>query len=166
MRPSLQELVSTLDPLQTWNWSMIFGTIPGSSDTRQMTYKCVSTVIPGSNLEQVGLEAHGLKLNFAGRRTWSGQWEATFFETRDAGTRTALVNWQEFSRSWVNNSGSYKSEYATKAALQLFDDRPLVVREIEIYGVYPMTVGEPQLDQTSDIIRYPVTFSFDYTKDL
>ena len=70
-RSGLQEVTSVLDVLQTWNWDVFINKIPGSSgDTRGLTYKCTSTSIPGSSVEQVKLEAHGVQLNYAGRRVW------------------------------------------------------------------------------------------------
>lgn len=162
-RTHLREVLSTLDPLQTWAWDVVLPYIPGVSDTRQVTYKCTSTQIPGSQTEQVPLEAHGVKLNFAGRRVWSGRWEATFFESRDSGTRDVFFRWMEFMRSWEQNSGSYKSEYAVTAALQLYDDRPTVVREIKLYGLFPMDLQDVQLEQTSEVLKYNVSFSYDWT---
>ena len=162
-RTHLRETLSTLDPLQSWAWDILIPVIPGIADSREITYKAVSTQIPDSSVEQVGLEAHGVKLNFAGRRVWSGRWEATLFESRNAGTRDGLFRWLEYMRSWENNSGTYKSEYSVTAALQLYDDRPLVVREIQLYGLFPLEIGAVQLEQSSEIIRYNVTFSFDYT---
>lgn len=161
-RTHLREVLSVQDPLQQWNWDLVLSTIPGVPNPRGLTYKCVSTQIPNSAVEQVGLEAHGVKLNFAGKRIWSQQWEATFFESRDSSTRDGFVAWHEFMRSWQNNSGSYKTEYAVTAGLQLYDDRPLVVREFQIVGLFPMEVTQSTLDQASEIIRYSVNFSYDY----
>jgi exo-beta-1,3-glucanase (GH17 family) len=117
-------------------------------------------------VEQVPLEAHGVKLNFAGRRTWDSTWSCTFFETRTASTRGSFVNWMELMRSWDNNSGSYKSAYAVTAELELYDDLPQVVKRIRLYNVFPTEVGETQMDQTSGIIQYPVTMSYDWTTDV
>ena len=162
-RTHLRETLSTLDPLQTWNWDIIIPVIPGVADSREITYKAISSQIPDSSVEQVGLEAHGVKLNFAGRRVWTGRWEATLFESRNAGTRAALFQWLEYMRSWENNSGTYKAEYSVTGVLNLYDDRPIVVREIKLYGLFPLEVGSVTLDQTSGIVQYNVSFSYDWT---
>lgn len=164
-RPNLTDLESVKDPLQTWNWSLLLPNIPGSNLGRDLTIKCVSSAIPGSTVEQVPVEAHGMKLNFAGRRTWSGTWTATFFETRDAGTRAAFVSWLELTRSWENNTGSYKEDYAVTGSLELYDDLPQVVKTIKIRGLFVQDLSEVSLDQTSGVITYSVTFSFDRTDD-
>jgi hypothetical protein len=147
-----------------WNWNLTIPNIPGSSLSREVSYKALSTSIPGSKLEQVGLEAHGIKLNFAGRRQWDGTWNVTLVETRDSSTRDAFLAWQELARSWKANAGSYKSIYSTTVSLELYDDLPQVVREIKLFGVFPTSIDDVQLDQTGDIVRYSIQFSFDYSE--
>ena len=162
-RTHLREMLSVTDPLQSWNWDIFIPNIPGSNDTTAITYRAVSSSIPETSLEQVSLEAHGVKLHYAGRRTWSGTWNLTLFETRQAGTRDALFKWQEFARSWENNSGNYKQDYSVTAELALYDDLPQVVRSIKMYGLFPTQIGETQLNQQAEIIQYQVTFSYDWT---
>ncbi len=165
-RTGLNDVVSVQDPLQTWNWDLFLPNIPGSGLSRDITIKCVSSTIPGSSVEQVGVEAHGVKLNFAGRRTWSGTWSATFFESRNSSTRTAFIQWLEFMRSWANNSGTYKQQYSVTGELSLYDDLPQVVKGIKLVGMFVQQVDDVSLDQTSGVIQYQVTFSYDYTIDV
>lgn len=162
-RTHLNETLSTLDPLQTWNWDIFIPAVPGVSNSTDITYKAISTEIPESGVEQVGLEAHGVKLNFAGRRVWTGSWTTTLFESRNVSTRDSLFRWLEYTRSWANNSGAYKSEYSVRGALNLYDDRPLIVREISMFGMFPLKIGTATLDQTSGIVQYQVEWSFDWT---
>jgi len=165
-RTSLQDLSSVQDPLQTWNFDVVIPTIPGSNDSRSFTYKCTSTQIPGSQLEQVPLEAHGVKLNFAGRRMYQGTWTVTLFETRNSSSRDLILKWIETARSWASNSGNYKSVYGVTGEVLLYDDLPQVVRTIRMYGLFPTSLDDSNLDQTGDIVRYTVTFSYDYTEDV
>jgi hypothetical protein len=159
------EISSVLDPLQSWNFSLLFPVIPGSSDTRDITYKVMSSSIPGTGIEQVSVESHGIKLNYAGRRTWTGNWACTIFETRVNSTRTRLINWMELARSWRNNSGSYKSQYGVTAELQLHDDIPNIARSVRIYGVWPQNVDDVNLDQQAAVINYNVQFSYDFSEE-
>lgn len=164
-RSGLQEVTSILDVLQTWNWDVVIPRIPGADDTRELTYKCTSTSIPGSSVEIVGLEAHGVKLNFAGRRIWGQTWEATFVESRDANTRGIFMAWLEMMRSWVNNTGSYKSQYAVPIELTQYDDLPQEARNIKMINAFPTNLADVALDNASGIIQYVVTFSYDYTEE-
>lgn len=152
-------------PLQTWNFSVQLNIPVGLGSTRDMMYRCTSTSIPESSIEQVSVEAHGVKLNFAGRRTWSGTWNATFFEVRDASTRDTLIKWMELARSWALNSGTYKAQYASTAIVTLYDDLPQTAREVKMYGVFPTSIGDVSLDQSSGIINYNVTLSYDFYQD-
>lgn len=51
------------------------------------------------------------------------------------------------------------------AALQLYDDRPLVVRNLELINLFPLEVTQTTLDQTSGIIQYSVNFSYDWVNE-
>ena len=164
-RPGFTEIQSILDPLFTYNWNVLFPTIPGSDDTRELSYKAISSEIPSSQIEQVPLETKGIKLNFAGRRMYTGTWQVTFVETRTASTRDKFLKWQDIARSIVTNSGSYKSLYAVTAELQLFDDVPNLVRSIRLLGCFPTEVGTATLDQSSSIVQYACTFSFDIPEE-
>lgn len=164
-RTSLQNVQSVKDVLQTWNWDIFFPTIPGAADTRPFSYKAISTSLPGFTIEQVPLEAHGVKLHFAGRRVWQGTWDVTLVESRDVSTRSTLVAWAEMARSWKNNSGSYKQDYAVTSELVLYDDLPKEVGNILMLGAWPTVVGDAQLDNSAGIIQYTVTMSYDYTED-
>lgn len=163
-RTSLNDVSSVQDPLQTWNWDLFLPSIPGGGNSRELTIKCISSTIPGSAVEQVGVEAHGVKLNFAGRRTWTGTWSATFFESRNSSTRDSFIKWLEFARSWKNNSGAYKADYAVSGELALYDDLPQVVRSIKMLGMFPLTVDDVSLDQSSGVVTYSVSFSFDFAE--
>lgn len=165
-RTSLQDIQSTQDPLLAYNFDIILPPLPGGGSNRQLTIRCQSTTIPESQLEQTSVEAHGIKLNFAGRRTWTGTWSATFFETRTNSTRDAIVAWQELARSWIGNAGTYKSVYSIPVEIVLYDDLPQVIRRIKMVGVFPTDTGAPSFDYTATVVTYQVQFSFDYTEDL
>lgn len=51
-RVSIQQMAATKDPLQTWNWEVLFPRIPGVQDTRPLTVRAISTSVPGSQIEQ------------------------------------------------------------------------------------------------------------------
>lgn len=161
-RSGINEVASVLDPLQTWNYGVQINLPAGLGDSRELIYKCTGTSIPGSQIEQAKLEAHGVGLNFAGRRVWGGTWNATFFESRTASTRGLLFSWMELARSWRLNSGTYKAQYATTALISLYDDLPQEVRQILVYGVWPQSMDDVTLDQSSTVMAYNMTFSYDF----
>jgi hypothetical protein len=167
-RTSLQDVQSVQDPMLAFNFDLVFPALPGTGTAaaRELIIKCTSTSIPESQLEQVSVEAKSVKLHFAGRRMWSGTWNTTMFESRSSSTRDAIIAWHELCRSWVGNSGSYKSVYAVPVEIVLYDDLPQVIRRIRMHGVFPQSTGAPTLGSNSEIVSYEITWSFDYTEDL
>lgn len=160
-RPGLAEVQSLADPQLSYNWNILIPFIPGAADTRKLSYKAISTSLPGSEIEQVTLEHRVVKLQFAGRRIYSGQWSVTMFETRDLSTRDDLIRWMDLCRSYHGNTGSFKQTYAVTAELQLFDDTPKVNREIRLLGLFPLKIEDATLDSSSSILQYSINFSFD-----
>lgn len=165
-RTSLQNMLSVLDPMVTWNWDISIPRIPGVPDTRQLTFRAISTTLPETTIETTVWEGHGLRLQSAGRRRFADSWECTFIETRDAGTRDMILTWLEMIRSWGTNTGSYKSEYAVPIELTLYDDKPQPVRGIKLVNAWPTQLGSVSLSQGSEIVQYSVTFAFDLFEDV
>lgn len=165
-RISITQMAAVQDPLQTWNWQVVFPRVPGVADTRQLTLRAVSTNAPGSQVEQATWEGHGMALSFGGRRTFGKTWDCTFIEARDASTRDGLKNWADTIRSWRNNTGAYKSEYAVTVELTLFDAADKEARTIRLYGCFPTNIQDVSLDQSSTVMQIACTLSFDYTEEV
>lgn len=166
-RTSLADVRSVGDPLLSFNWDLVLPRFPGVSDGRSFTFKCQTAVIPGMLLEQVPVALHGIELRFAGRKNFSHSFPVTILETHDTDTRNMFVAWSELARSWVLNTGSSKDVYAVPAQLLLYDDTPSIRRTITLFGLWPETVDDAQLDgQASAVVTYNVTFSYDHATDL
>lgn len=165
-RPSLQNILSLPDPQLAYNWSISIPRIPGIADSRQLSYRATSTSIPGTSIEAAQWEGHGLRLQSAGRRRFDDTWEFTMVEMRDSSTRDLLLTWMEYCRSWVKNTGAYKSEYAVPAELTLYDDKPSPVRGIQLINAWPSNIGAVQLSQSNEVVQYQITLSYDYYQDV
>ncbi|QRE00279.1 hypothetical protein [Burkholderia phage BCSR5] len=166
-RSSLFDVMSLPDPAQSWNFDLFLPNIPGSSDTRDLTFKCMTTDLPGFGLDVVETPLHGVTLNFAGRAIYTHTMNAVFLETADWGTRQKFRTWREMARSWKNNSGSFASSYKVTAEFVLYNDIPQVVRTCRLYGLWPETVAEFNMDGgASNIVQQTVTFRYDWVDDL
>lgn len=166
LKNSLQDIRSLPDPLLGFNFTMLIPNIPGGGDSRAMALKCMQSVIPGQQLEAVLVALSGYEVKFAGRVVYSHTLPVVFLETRDMSTRDALKQWQDMARDVKNNTGNYKTAYATDVKLQLFDDTGSVVRTVNVYGVYPEDVSDVQLDGSSSAaVSVSATFSYDYWQD-
>ena len=166
MRTSLQDVRSLTDPLQTYNWDVIIPAMPGTGNSRTFTYKAQSTAIPGFMLEQVPVALHGVELRYAGRANYSHSFSVTLIETRDMGTRNMLRRWQKLARNWQTNTGVYKEIYSTVIQLVLYDDIPLEIANIKLFGCWPETVDDASMDNSSSgVVTTNVTFSYDFLEE-
>jgi hypothetical protein len=165
-RTSLQDIRSLADPLQQFNWDLVIPRMPGTGDSREFTFKAMTTSIPGMLLEQVPVNLHGMELRYAGRKNYSHALPVTILETSDISTRDMFVSWSELARSWLANTGSPKSIYGTNIILKLYDDTPAERKVITLVGAWPETVDDAALDgQASGIVTYSITFSYDFPVD-
>lgn len=167
-RFGLEDMSGLVDPLLSYNFSLIFPSIPGfGADTRDISIKCISAGLPGMTIEQETIAAHGTEVNYAGRQTWSKTFQATFWETRDMTTRMAFRGWIQYARDNFNNQGNYKNGgagYAVDTVLNLYDDIPQLINSAIVYGVFPTEMAEVQMDGAAGtVIQVQMTFSYDYT---
>jgi hypothetical protein len=165
-RSSLQQMLVVADPTQTWQWGITVPRIPGLDNSRELSVRAVSSIVPSPTIEPTSWEGNGMKLNYAGRVTYSGTWNASFIEDRTALTRNAFINWIAIVRSWNLNTGTYKSVYAVPVELALYDSMNQVSRSMKLVNCFPTTLGEPALDQTSGILTYDVQFSYDFLEEI
>ena len=165
-RSSLQDVAGLPDPLLSYNFDLILNGMPGGGDTRSMTIKCMTTALPGMQLEQQTAALHGVEVNYAGRQIWTKTFQATFIETRDAKTRFAIRKWIEFARDNKRNAGNYKSAYARDAIILLYDDIPAVISTTKVVGCFPTQLDDVSMDGSQgSIVQVSVTFSFDWTEE-
>jgi hypothetical protein len=166
-RSSLYDAQAVADPAQTWNFDLFLPAIPGSSDTRALTWKCMTTALPGFGLDKVEVPLHGVKLQYAGQATYTHQFNSTFLEAADWSTRSQFYVWRESARSWINNSGSFKSSYGVNGQIVVYNDLPQVVRTINVFGMWPETIADVELDGgNSAAVTLAITWSFDYVQDV
>lgn len=165
-RSSLYDAQAVADPAQSWNFDLFLPAIPGSSDTRALTWKCMSTGLPGFSIEKVAVPLHGVELQYAGRKTFSHSFQSVFMEASDWSTRSQFYSWSEATRSWINNSGTFASAYKVNAQIVVYNDLPQVSRTINVWGMWPEQVADVALDgANSTLVTLDITWSFDYVTD-
>lgn len=167
-RTSLQDVSAIPDPALTWNYDLFLPAIPGSSSTQQLTWRCMSTGLPGSEIDRVDVQLHGIQLVRAGRRNWSHSFNSTFLEAIDWNTRNQFVNWMENARSWVNNTGSQSSVYTVNGQVVVYTDQPQVAKTVRIMNMWPQVVADVALDgaQGGGHVSLEITWSYDWTEDM
>lgn len=164
-RTSLADVLSLNDPAQSWNFDLFLPVIPGSSDTRDLTFKCMTTEMPGSTIDRVEVPLHGVNVIYGGRKTYSHSIPVTFLETADWSTREKFRRWHNM-RDWVNNSGMNAAQYKVEGQIVVYNDKPEVVRTCRIRGMWPDVIAETQLDGSqSGLIQLSITFAYDLWSD-
>jgi hypothetical protein len=166
-RTSLSDLASLPDPLLTYNFDLF---ITGLSDfglaMADWSIRCMTTALPGKQIDQVKVPLHGVEVNYMGRQVWSGTLQCTMHETRDNAVRTVMNSWMSLGRNNLQNSGNYKSTYARNAEIVLYDDIPTVVRTIKVVNLWPLSFDDLQLDGSqSTSAQYSCSFSYDWVEE-
>ena len=166
-RTSHAQILSLPDAAQSWNFDLTFPTIPGSGVSAQnLTYKVKSTVIPGSSVEPVKIELHGVAKQEAGRAIYEHTFTAVFLETIDYTTYLAFRGWRDHMRSWKRNSGANSSAYKVRLSLDLYDNAGNIAQTLVLVGAFPQAMTDVNYDgAASTAIEISMTFSFDYIDD-
>ena len=165
-RTSLSDISGLADPFMLYNFDLVLASAPGGGSNRGLTIQCMTTALPGWQIEQVTSALHGVEVTHAGRQVYSKTFQATFLETRTMEVRSRLLAWMMVARNNAANSGSFKSTYAVPATILLYDDIPNVIRTIQVFGVFPTSVDDLSLDgSSSTAANTSVTFSYDYTEE-
>ncbi len=166
MRSSLQDVLSLSDPATQWNFDLLLPSIPGSADTRDLTFKCMTTDLPGTAIEPVEVPLHGVTLQRAGRRIFTHTLNSTFMETVDYATREKFRRWFETMRSWKTNTGTPSSAYRVSGQIVVYNDLPEVVRTCNITGMWPETMAEIPLDGASSaLVTLQIGWRYDFWED-
>lgn len=162
-RTSVQNLQSVGDPALAWNFSLALPYIPGSSDTRDLIYKCQSSSKPGMTLEVVDAALHGVNIPYASRKQYSHRMTVRFLEDNGWKTRTKIARWMDIARDWVTNTGSFATTYKVTTDLITYNDLPEVTDVTRVFGLWPTEMADVQLDgSTGDIVFLEVTFVYDF----
>lgn len=166
-RSSINDVLSLGDPALTWNFGFFFPSIPGSADTRDITYRCQTVDLPGQSLEAVEASLHGVTVQYAGRKIYTHTFNVVLMETVDWAAREKIVRWQDLARDWRTNSGSNLVEYSTTGLIIVTDNDNTPIRTTRINYVWPESIQEVTLDGTqSAIVTQQVTFRYTTWEDI
>ncbi len=167
MRTSLADVRSLPDAFQQYNWDVFVPDLPGTPNSRQFTFKAMTTSIPGSLLEKVAVNLHGVEVGYAGRENYSHSLAITFLETNDIGTRDMIRRWQKIARDNNRNTGSFKDTYTATIEMVLYDDLPTERKRIQLIGCFPESLDDSALDGgQSGIVQVSTTFHYDFINEI
>lgn len=166
-RTSLYDVSAIPDPAQVWEFDLFLPAIPGSSDTRQLTWRTMTSALPGTEIDRVNVALHGVELVFMGRRNYSHTFNTSMLEAIDWRTRGQIKAWMDSGRNWITNTGSQSSTYKVNSQIVLYNDMPQVALTTTVFGMWPQALGDVSLDGgQSNHINQDITWSYDYVDDV
>lgn len=134
----------------------------GLEGSRMLQIACQSVTLPAKTIEPTPLEVHAHTLRFTGRVTFDGVLTVTFVENRNMAIYRQLYEWQKSAKSHTTQLGLYKSQYATDATLEVFDNSGYAKAEYDIKKLWLSGLPEVPFDQNDTLITLTATFAFDW----
>ena len=164
---TLDEFSSTKDPLLDDNFEFLIPNPPvgGTEYARTLRIFCKTGVKPGSTVEEVLKEAFGHQLNYAGRKIFSHALSTEYNENAEMAVYKDLEAWHNLIRATQTQTGAVKAEYAVKAIFRIYNMDGSVVKEYNIYGVWPKQVPDLQFSGAAQAVPVSIEWSFDYAEE-
>ena len=164
-KPSLDNVLDIKDPMLNDNFEFTFSSIPGGGDRRRMTVQCKTAVKPGVTIQEVEMELFGHTVVHAAKKNFSRTFTLEIVENSKGDISKDLENWMELIRGTETQHGEFKSVYAVKGTLRIYDQRGDVAAEYEIKNCWPSEIPDSQFDGSGGaMITISPTFKYDVYK--
>lgn len=159
------EIQALPDALTNEAYTLVFGSIPGSSDSRRLTLQCKTFQMPAFTNEKVEVMLAGYQKRQSGTNTNTGSISSTFLETKDMAVLSLLRTWMQNARgTYTNSSIGYSDTYTRTGELTVFDSTGAVSTTCKIFKMWPSEISEIALDSSNpaQAVEVSVTWSYDY----
>ena len=132
-------------------------------ETRNMSFLCKATNLPGMTLGEVGVPFRGRLLYVAGDRTFE-TWTTTILNDTDFLVRNAMERWMNGISEHANNTGLVNpTEYQTDLIMEQLDKAGNVTKTYDIRGAFPINIGQVDMAyETEGISETTVEFAYQY----
>lgn len=145
-------------------------TADGLSASRQLTFTCRASQLPGSTIGQVPIQYFGREVKIAGNRTFQ-DWTLTVYNDEDFLTRRAFEQWMASLNTHTTNlrSGNARNSliYGVDAKVEQFGKAGEIIKTYNFVGCWPVDLSPIDLDWgTNDSLEeYTVTLAYQYWTD-
>lgn len=164
-KPTLEEVLDVGDPMLNDNFDLIFTSVPGGGDGRQLRIQCKSGIKPGMSVQQAEMELFGHKTLHAARKTFSNSMSISFHESYDGIINTTLEDWSEECRFTDTQSGNFKRDYTATGTITIYDQTGAEALSYEIFNCWPTEVPDASFDGAGGTaMTVDATFAYDYYK--
>lgn len=158
------ELQAFGDPLQSDFFELVIPNVPGAAADAASALRvaCQSVELPAKMLEVVQKELAGNQLQYAGRSLTDHDVTTTFMENRRLKIHQSLRNALQFTRAQATQVGNYKSAYARRGVLNVFDQMGLQVGSFVLKNLWLNNLGVLSFDGTaSNPVMIQATWQID-----
>ncbi len=166
-RINYDQVAGLADAMPTDNYEIIFGTIPGGGDSRELTLRAQQVVIPGMSNEVLAVTLHSFDFVFSGKNTFPKTLTIGFVEgSKNMPVMKAIERWQQMVRGTKSGtSAGYSREYTVDAELNVYDSPGNLVKTCKLIRMMPQDRPDIQLDSTSTQAMLQ-TITFGYWKSI
>lgn len=135
--------------------------------SRRASVLCKAAAIPGGELGEIIVDYVGRQIKLPGDRIFN-DWSATIYCDRDQLIYKGFQDWNGKFNDFETNQAldDYENLLSSVVTIQQLKKDGTIVGEWELHDVWPATVAEITLDQTSrdTISEFEVTFKYNWFK--
>ena len=150
------------DLARSYMFKCIFSPPAGiSNPSEKLSVLVESTVLPTKNIAEVEANFMGQQVKLAGNVTYEN-WACTLRMDASVDVYRTFREWMDKIRN-VEGFVTSPKEYKGGITLEQLDGEQNTVGTAELFGAFPITLGEIGYDtKASDIQTFAVTFAYDY----
>ena len=146
------------------NLFAVYGTIPGFSNNRAISFLCKAAQIPASSLGTIEVPYRGRRIKLPGDRTFQ-DWSITIISDANMSLRSAFEFWSATFNAHVSNISvnNFMQFMPTWSVTQLFRTGD-AMRTYNFIGCFPSEVGAIDLsyENNDQIAEFPVTINYSW----
>ena len=137
------------------------GTANGAA-IEKVKFMCRATQIPPAIVESVPVGYFGRDIKVSGDRVYP-DWSVSIINDEDFAIRDMMEAWSQVENSTVENLRRDRN-YKKEALITQFGKEGNVLRQYEMVGIFPTTVGPIELswDNKNQIEVFETVFAFDW----
>ena len=154
------------NPQRDFLWEILIPSPIGDGEVQVYNLRAQSTTIPARGQGAIPIpfkQTAGIMV--PGKLSFDHEWACTFIEGEDKKVWDAINSWMNKVVNVGTGVGEGDSEIKTDIYLTLIEVGGDISLKLKLKGCYPKSLEAVPLSyETEAIVKYPVTFSFDYVE--
>lgn len=160
----ITDVLGEPDILDLNRFLMVFPSIPGGGNSRNLAIRCFSASIPGISNEAFEAMMGGHTMNYRGRKIYNNPISLSFYEDVNMNTLRTLRGWHErVVGSQSGNSLGYIDDYSATGYLYSFDTTGAAAALHKLFRAFPAELPEiTHSSESSTAVQIQASFRFTY----